>query len=683
MSLRRALTARLLAIVTLSSLVMPVSVAYSAGDRVSVLVTMQAGADRAAVRSLAATHGAKIRYEYRNVLPNTLNIRDFPAQAVEALRKAPGVRSVTEDVYHEDMLQLDESTPLIHGLQEQIQGAGFNVDGSGVRVCVVDTGVATDHVMYADRVDLAASYDFVNNDTNPADDEGHGTHVAGTVLGGTGLTVDFGCEGVEPFQGVAPAATLIAVKVLDASGGGLDSDVAAGIDHCVDPALPGGPADVINLSLGGDVFPSVCDGLSLMADAANDAVAAGAVVVAAAGNGGQPNGALSPACGSNVIAVGATYKDSYPNCENPLDQWVWCFDIFCFDYCLDDSPSVDDLVCFSNQSNMVDVVAPGCSIWSADFSGPNYISDKCGTSMATPHVAGLAAILLDQDPNLTPAQVRRAIRDGAVDLGPAGYDPGYGYGRIDVLRSLATLGPCESDAACDDGNFCNGADACTDGACLSGSDPCPGQLCDELLDECYVLGCNGNGVCDVHEDCVSCPSDCASNTGAACGNGVCEAGNGEDCLSCPDDCAGQQSGRGRDRFCCGDGDGSRPVGCNDSRCGACTNVPAAASCCGDGTCQAGAEDGVSCEVDCGPPPVCGDGICHPDEVGCGCLEDCGTPLEICGNGIDDSCDGLIDCEDPLCLFDASCSCLPVGLFCTVDSDCCTGKCVGGALRTCR
>jgi len=644
---------------------------------------MQPRAERGAVRALAAGNGASVRYEYRNVLPNTLNIRNLPVNAVAALRKLPGVHSVTEDVYHENLLQLDESTPLIHGLQGQLQAAGFSADGSGVRVCVVDTGVAMDHAMYADRIDVAAGYDFVNDDTDPSDDQGHGTHVAGTVLGGTGFSVDFGCEGVEPFQGVAPAATLIAVKVLDAAGGGLDSDVAAGLDRCVDPNLPGGPADVINLSLGGGSFSTVCDGLDSMADAANDAVAAGAVVVAAAGNEGQSNAAISPACASSVIAVGATYKDSYPNCENPLDTWAWCFDFFCLDYCADDSPQVDDLVCFSNRSDMVDVVAPGCSIWSADPAGPYVISEKCGTSMATPHVSGLAAILLDQDPSLSPAQVRRAIRDGAVDLGPAGFDSGYGYGRIDVLGSLATLGPCENDAACDDGVFCNGPEVCNAGVCQSGSDPCSGQLCDEGLDECFVLGCNGNGVCDVHEDCTSCPSDCASSVGAACGNGVCEAGNGEDCLSCPSDCAGQQSGRGRDRFCCGDGDGSRPVGCSDSRCGSCTDVPAVGACCGDGTCDSGAEDGFVCEVDCGAPPVCGDGICHPDEVGCDCLADCAAPLEICGNGIDDSCDGLTDCEDPQCLSDLSCSCIPVGLFCNVDADCCTGKCKGNLFRTCR
>jgi subtilisin family serine protease len=221
------------------------------------MVQMRAGADRGPVRALAARHGSNIRYEYQNVLKDTLNIRSVPVAALDALKKTQGVRSVTEDVYHEDLLQLDESMPLIQGLQTQITGAGFGADGSGARVCVLDTGVAMNHVMYADRIDTAASYDFVNNDPNPQDDQGHGTHVAGTILGGNGLVVDLGCDGEETFQGIAPNATLIAVKVLDAFGGGLDSDIAAALDHCVNPALPGGPADVINLSLRGRVYRSL------------------------------------------------------------------------------------------------------------------------------------------------------------------------------------------------------------------------------------------------------------------------------------------------------------------------------------------------------------------------------------------------------------------------------------------
>jgi serine protease AprX len=654
-------------------------------DKIDVMVRMRAGADRGPLRALVKRYGSAVRYEYKNVLKDTVNIRSLPVAALDALKKTQGVHVVTEDVYHEDLLQLDESMPLIRGLQTQIAGAGFGADGTGARVCVVDTGVRMDHVMYADRIDTAASYDFVNNDSNPADDQGHGTHVTGTVLGGNGLVVEFGCDGTETFQGVAPNATVIAVKVLDALGGGQDSDIAAALDHCVDPNLPGGPADVINLSLGGGAFTGPCDGLDPMADAANDAVAAGAVVVAAAGNEGRTGSIVSPACGSQVIAVGATYKDSYPNCENPLATWSWCFDLFCFDFCSDPSPQADDPVCFSNRSDMIDVAAPGCSIMSADMTGNSTVSEKCGTSMAAPHVAGLAALLVQSQPGITPVEVRQAIRDGAVDRGPAGFDDTYGHGRIDAIGSLSQLGPCATDAECDDSVFCNGAEICNAGICESTGDPCSGLMCDEAAGECFDLGCNNDGTCGSREDCTSCPNDCAGTAGAVCGNGICEAGDGEDCLSCAADCAGLQEGRRKSRFCCGDGDGFKSVSCSDSRCGACDDTPSAPSCCGDGVCEPGSEGSDSCEIDCGPPAVCGDGVCHADENGCDCPSDCAVPPEICGNGIDDNCDGSTDCEDFQCIFDPGCgSCISNGLLCTYDSDCCSGKCKGGDIvRTCR
>jgi hypothetical protein len=146
-------------------------------------------------------------------------------------------------------------------------------------------------------------------------------------------------------------------------------------------------------------------------------------------------------------------------------------------------------------------------------------------------------------------------------------------------------------------------------------------------------------------------------SGATCGNGLCEAGDGEDCVSCPDDCNGQQSGNPNNRFCCGDGDGENPVDCTDERCTsggfACTDDPV---CCGDGTCE-GSEDGCCCEVDCGAPPA--------NEI----------PGSTCNDGLDNDCDGLIDCDDP------DCPCGGPGAACTVDCDCCSNQCKGNG--TCK
>jgi serine protease AprX len=233
------------------------------------------------------------------------------------------------------------------------------------------------------------SYDFHNDDPNPDDDHGHGSHVAGIAVGRTGLF--FGhCGENLPFQGVAPGATLIGVKVLDRRGGGSDSNIIVGINHCADQSPSGGRADVINLSIGTGQYDGTCDSHSWAA-AANDAVDAGLVVVAAAGNEGYPSALASPACGSKVIAVGATYKDNYPNCEDATDEFVWCLDLLCFSRCTDTLPRQDGPVCFSNNSEYLDVAAPGSVIWSASTAGAWSVTTMSGTSMASPHVAGLAA----------------------------------------------------------------------------------------------------------------------------------------------------------------------------------------------------------------------------------------------------------------------------------------------------
>jgi serine protease AprX len=422
-------------------------------DRISVMVYFHPTANRGLVRAFSKARGGIVKYEYKRVLSRVMNLRNIPSQAVSALKKIPGVERVEEDRYHPHLINLHRSTPLINGLQSQINTAGLSVDGSGVRVCVCDTGIDMNHVMYADRIDTAASYDFANDDPNPEDDHGHGAHVAGIAVGGTGLTFNPCNEATAPpFQGVAPKATLIGVKILDANGGGYDSDIVAGIDHCADPDLPGGPADVINLSIGAYEFSGTCD-TDIWAQAANNAVDAGVVVVAAAGNNGYSNALTSPACGSKVIAVGATYKYDYPTCEDPTrGSFPWCLNWSCTETCTDSFPDQDDLACFSNNSDNIDVAAPGSVIWSAmpdpepdPPDNANYIRGMSGTSQASPHVAGLAALILDADPSLTPAQVREIIRMGAIDRGPVGFDPGYGYGRIDVINTLSLLNLCQGD----------------------------------------------------------------------------------------------------------------------------------------------------------------------------------------------------------------------------------------------
>ena len=242
-------------------------------------------------------------------------------------------------------------------------------------------------------------------------------------------------------------------------------------------------------------------------------------------------------------------------------------------------------------------------------------------------------------------------------------------------------GNIPDDAACDDALFCTGVETCDPALdCQPGADPCPGLDCDEDNNVCVQPDCDYDGTCELGEDCIGCPDDCFSGSGAVCGNGICEIADGEDCLTCPADCNNKLGGKPNGRFCCGDGTAAYGVTCADSRCtdagNICSSDPAVPSCCGDDVCE-GTEDGFNCAVDCGAPPVCGDATCDPDEDQCNCPEDCGAPPLTetdCADGIDNDCDGLTDGAD------SDCACLAKAEACTLDDECCSGWCHKGACK---
>jgi hypothetical protein len=621
-----------------------------------------------------------------------VNIRGLTPEGVAALRQLPGVVKVEDDyevhTYHND------SMPLIRAYQTQIQAAGFTgVDGAGIRCCVIDTGIDSNSIMYSTRIDAAAGWDFVNNDANPEDDNGHGSHCAGTVLGGANVTADFACAatGPENMQGVAPAATLIGVKVLAANGSGSFSNVIAGINRCASPLLPGGQADVISLSLGGGQFSGTCD-TDTAAQAVNNAVAAGVVVVAAAGNNGYTNAVGTPACASGAITVAATYDENYPNCDFPSQtSFSFCLDSFCFSQCTDNNPVVDQRCCFSNRSTKIDVAAPGCIIFSDDSTVPagNGLVGFCGTSQATPHVAGLAALLLDANPSLTPSQVRAHIRNGAIDKGAVGFDTSYGYGRIDAINSITLAAPppgCTSDPQCSDGLFCNGAEICNAGTCQAGTPPncadsvaCTTDTCNEATDSCdhtpnhsacsNGLFCDGSEVCNVTLGCqagtppncadsVACTDDSCNESTDSCNhianNGACDDGlfcNGAElcnvtlgCQAGSDPCPGQGCDEGGNVCvqCIGNEDCDDGLFCNG------------AEICNAGSCQSGSapncDDGVACTADscnegtdsCDHAPnnaACDDGLfCNGAET-CNTTLGCQAGSDPCGG---ESCDEVTD-----------------------------------------
>ncbi|NDA59969.1 MAG: S8 family peptidase, partial [Actinobacteria bacterium] len=226
-------------------------------------------------------------------------------------------------------------------------------NGSGVTVYVIDTGINTTHTEYASRV--VAGYDFVDNDSDPSDCDGHGTHVAGTAVGST--------------YGVAKAASVSGVRVLNCYGNGYTSDVVAGMNW-VRTNHSSGDA-VVNMSLGGGGSKSIDDAVAAL-------TSANITVVVAAGNSNDDAQYYSPARAATAITVGST-------------------------------TSTDARSSFSNYGSTVDIFAPGSSILSAWYTSNTASNTLNGTSMASPHVAGAAAVYLGLNPGSTPAQVASAL----------------------------------------------------------------------------------------------------------------------------------------------------------------------------------------------------------------------------------------------------------------------------------
>jgi len=277
-------------------------------------------------------------------------------------------------------------------------------------VAIVDSGVDENHPDLKNKLIPCASVcDFVDDDNNPHDVYGHGTHVAGTAGAET--------NNLTGIAGVAFSASvkIMPVRVLNNDGFGSTSDVALGIRYAADNG-----ADAINLSLGRRQDSNT------LRDAVNYAWDSGAVLAAAAGNDGG-GGKYYPASYPKVISVAAT-------------DWN------------------DDTASFSNFNDEVDISAPGVNVYSTfptyDFTiGTNHGRSKnydvgSGTSMSTPHVAGLAALLFAQDSTRNNATVRSIIERSADDLGAAGWDRHYGWGRTNVFNALSgavTLPPPPDD----------------------------------------------------------------------------------------------------------------------------------------------------------------------------------------------------------------------------------------------
>jgi subtilisin family serine protease len=306
------------------------------------------------------------------------------SRAQELLSSLPGVRYVEEDA--EVSVDVSPQDPY-YSKQWFLPHIGADKaweaeKGSGdVVVAVLDTGVDRSHPDLAGRV--LAGYDFVGNDSNTADNHGHGTHVAG-IIAASG-------EDGAGVAGVAWRVKVLPVKVLDDSGGGKYSDVIAGVRYAADNG-----AAVVNLSLGGGTRSQA------LQEAVDYARSRGAIVVAAAGNDALTSLSYPAAC-DGVIGVGAADEEDRP-------------------------------ASFSNRGEGLDLVAPGVSIYSdSPGGGYEYMS---GTSMAAPQVSGAFALLFSHEPGLAVAAAEKRMLSAALDLGPEGYDLDHGWGLLRVDKAL-------------------------------------------------------------------------------------------------------------------------------------------------------------------------------------------------------------------------------------------------------
>ncbi|BAU86864.1 peptidase, S8A subtilisin subfamily [Streptomyces laurentii] len=311
---------------------------------------------------LAKEYGGTLRRSYDSRV-NGFSVNGLSETEAKRLAADPAVAKVVQN--RKFSIEATQENPPSWGLDrvDQTDTAGDDAytypdsAGEGVTAYVIDTGVRVTHQDFGGRA--SSGYDAVDNDDSADDGNGHGTHVAGTIAGST--------------YGVAKKAKIVAVRVLDDNGSGTTEQVVAGIDWVTKNHK--GPS-VANMSLGGGADPA-------LDDAVRQAIASGVTFGVAAGNESADAGQGSPSRVEEALTVASSTED-------------------------------DQQSDFSNYGSVVDLYAPGSEItsaWNDSDTGTKTIS---GTSMATPHVVGAAAVYLAGHQDATPDQVAQALVDGAT-----------------------------------------------------------------------------------------------------------------------------------------------------------------------------------------------------------------------------------------------------------------------------
>lgn len=347
-------------------------------------------------------------YQRRLALDHSIATR-LTRQELRRLIASGAVESVEADEAVHATRDTAESS---FGVTRARTDFGLNGDGDGDpnsfsprdhTIAIIDTGIDGSHRDFAGGK-IIFWKDFVNDKPQPYDDGGHGTHVASIAAG------EVNAAGV---GGVAPGAALIGLKVLDSQGGGVSSRTAQAVEWCITNKAKYG-IEVINMSLGGS---RSSDGTDLLSRTVNRAVAAGIVVCVAAGNEGPAAYTISsPAAAADAIAVG-----------NMVD---WGKGGFALWLSSSHGPTADGRI-------KPDLCGPGYKIVAAQANSGDGYTTKTGTSMASPFVAGVAALMRQANPDLAPKQITAIMKQTAVHWGYEGENNDFGAGRLDGFAALA------------------------------------------------------------------------------------------------------------------------------------------------------------------------------------------------------------------------------------------------------